>query len=75
MEGFLIFLGIAAVLAVWYFIAKEFRRIAAMKGHDEERYFWWTFLFGPVGMMMVIALPAGAAVPEKDVYDDEIPEI
>lgn len=56
MEGFII-LGAIAYLALWYFIGAEFRRIAAMKGHDEARYFWWTFLLGPVGMLMVIALP------------------
>ena len=73
MEG-LIFLGAVAVLVLWYFVAAEFRRIAAMKGHDEARYFWWTFLVGPVGMLMVVALPQKAAVPEE-VKPDELPEI
>ncbi len=50
-------IGIALFLVLWCFVAKEFHRIAAMKGHNEARYFWWTFLLGPIGMMMVIALP------------------
>lgn len=70
----LIVLGAIAVIVLWYFVAKEFQRIAAMKGHDEARYFWWTFLLGPVGMLMVVALPQKAAEPEE-VQSDELPEI
>ena len=73
MEG-LIFLGAVAVLVLWYFVAAEFRRIAAMKGHDEARYFWWTFFLGPVGMLMVVALPSEKKLPEV-VNTDELPEI
>ena len=70
----LIVLGAILVIVLWYFVGKEFQRIAAMKGHEETRYFWWTFLLGPVGMMMVIALPQKAAAPEE-VKPDELPEI
>lgn len=70
----LIFLGAILVILLWYNVGKEFQRIAAMKGHEETRYFWWTFLMGPVGMMMVIALPQKAAAPEE-VKPDELPEI
>ena len=70
----LIVLGAILVIVLWYFIGKEFQRIAAMKGHEETRYFWWTLLLGPVGMMMVVALPQKAAAPEE-VKPDELPEI
>ncbi len=70
----LIVLGAIALIALWYFVAAEFRRIAAMKGHDEARYFWWTFLLGPVGMLMVVALPQEIKAPEE-VKTDELPEI
>lgn len=70
----LIFLGAIAVIVLWYFVAAEFRRIAAMKGYDEARYFWRTFLVGPVGMLMVVALPQEAKVPDE-VKPDELPEI
>lgn len=53
----LIILGAIVVIAVAYFAAKEFKSIAEMKGHDPERYFWWCFFVGIVGMMMVVALP------------------
>lgn len=73
----LIFLAAIVVLVVWYFAALEFRRIAAMKGYDESKYFWWTFLAGPIGMMMVIALPQKAETPDASapVISDELPEI
>lgn len=59
----LIILGSIAVIVIWVFVALEFRKIAAMKGHDEAKYFWWTFLMGPVGMLMVIALPQKINIP------------
>ena len=71
---FLIFLGAITFLVLWYFVAAEFRRIAAMKGYDEPRYLWWTFFLGLVGMLMVVALPQKAAAPEE-VKTDELPEI
>ena len=52
---------ILLILAVCLFIngivAGKFKEIAEMKGHDGGPYFWFTFIFGFVGMLMVIALP------------------
>ncbi len=70
----LIFLGAIAYIALWYFIGLEFQRIALMKGHGEKRYFWWTFLVGPVGMLMVVALP-NESKPAEVISSDELPEI
>ena len=39
-------------------IAKQFADIAELKGHNGNPYFWFTFILGAVGMLMVIALPA-----------------
>lgn len=74
MEVFLIILGAIAVIALWYAVAKEFQRIAAMKGHEEKRYFWWTFLFSAVGMTMVLALPDRSQGKSAQASDD-LPEI
>lgn len=49
-------LGLTAII-VAYYVSKEFEKIAEMKGYYDRRYFWWTFLLGAVGMLMVIALP------------------
>lgn len=70
----LIALVAIAFLILWYYVAAEFRRIAAMKGYDEPRYLWWTFFLGLVGMLMVVALPQKAAAP-AEVKTDELPEI
>ena len=75
-----IFVAAIVGIAVAYFAAKEFELIAKDKGHTSRKYFWWTFLFGAVGIPMVIALPdrrggAGAASAGLPVSDDEIPEI
>ena len=74
--GVWIFLGAIAAIIFWFFVGKEFARIAAMKGHTESRYFWWTFLVAPIGMAMVIALPHDAVKAEKAAEMlDELPEI
>ena len=54
--------GVGFIVAIVYYIlawmfGDAFRDIAEMKGHEGRKYFWWTFILGPVGMMMVIALP------------------
>ena len=79
MEGVFVLVAIADIV-VAYFIGKEFEFIAKEKGYTSKRYFWWTFLFGLVGIPMVIALPdrrkgAGTVSGSAPVSDDEIPEI
>lgn len=72
----LIVLGSIAVIVLWVFVAREFQAIAAMKGHDQMKYFWWTFLMGLVGMLMVVALPPQTAAPAPETpAADELPDI
>lgn len=74
--AFLIFIVLVASIPFWYFVGKEFERIAGKKGHYEKRYFWYTFLAAPVGIAMVIALPDRFAEKEKNgIIDAELPEI
>ena len=75
-----IFIAAIVGITVAYFAAKEFELIAKEKGYTSKKYFWWTFLFGAVGISMVIALPdrrggTGTASVGLPVSDDEIPEI
>ena len=49
--------GLILGLIVLFFSAGEFQSIAEMKGHEGKKFFWWTFLAGPIGMLMVVALP------------------
>ncbi len=49
------------ILIVWIAVqaisALQFGAIAEMKGHKSSTYFWFSFLFGPAGWVMVAALP------------------
>ena len=54
---FLYVVGIIIALIINAVIAKKFVEIADMKGHNGSDYFWYIFLFGIIGMLMVIALP------------------
>ena len=54
---FFYILGVAIALVISYFVADEFKSTAELKGYNGTKYFWFTFLFGIVGMLMVIALP------------------
>lgn len=47
-------------LIVNLFLSREFRFVASEKGYDSPKYFWYTFLFGIYGMLLVIALPNNA---------------
>ena len=78
--GWLIFFGCVIDLIIMGFIASEFRHIAAKKGFDERKYFWWTFLLSFIGMLMVIALPDHGVnktvVPvNTQLEDDELPDL
>ena len=55
--GLLYILAVGIGLLISYFIANEFKKIAELKGYGGGKYFWFTFLFGIVGMLMVVALP------------------
>lgn len=80
MGGAVVVLFIAILLIlilVLGLIADEFFKIAKMKGHNNRKYFWISFLCGIVGYMLVIALPdnrrhIGGHVPQDD---DELPEL
>ena len=52
--GFLIFVFVIVINGI---ISAKFSEIAEMKGHEGTAYFWYTFFFGIVGMLMVVALP------------------
>ncbi|MBR6668805.1 MAG: hypothetical protein IKL25_10660 [Clostridia bacterium] len=52
-----IIIGIIFFLILAYACANAFYEIARMKGHDDKRYFWWTFSIPLLGALMVTALP------------------
>ena len=87
MEAVLMLIWIV-MLVIGFFVAKEFQNIAEQKGHgDSSKYFWYTFLLAPYGMLMVIALPdrgikstgtmneVRKEVVAKQVISDELPDL
>ena len=72
---FLSLLIFALAIFLNYCIAKEFERIAEMKGHAGRRYFWWTFFTGLIGMLMVAALPTMSPAAREEDDPDDLPEI
>lgn len=68
---------IVVYFVIWFLAASVFQEIAEMKGHQGKRFFWWCFWVGPVGMMMVIALPdrrSGISNANSPVLD-ELPDL
>lgn len=53
----LIIVFIFVGLVISYILAEEFVYIAKKKGFSDKRYFWFCFLFGIIGYLMVVALP------------------
>lgn len=53
--GYLV-LGVVS-LVICFIAALEFSAIASKKGYDDAKYFWYPFLLGIIGMLIVIALP------------------
>ena len=45
-----VIIAVIVVPVVAYYIGKEFEYIANEKGYTSKKYFWWTFLFGAVGI-------------------------
>ena len=68
---FLYLLGIVIALVIDYVIARKFADIAEMKGHEGSTYFWFTFIFGVVGMLMVVALPNVTAIKVKNTSPED----
>lgn len=76
MEGWIIAGVWIAVLSLFILlnsgIANAFVRIAKMKGHPGQKYFWWCFCTGLVGYLMVVALPDWG---HADTAGDELPTL
>lgn len=72
--------GAVIGLMIAYYAAKEFEAIAAMKGFVDKKYFWWSFLMPPFGMLMVVALPDRAFAQNRNPQaasdqPDDLPEL
>ena len=71
-----IFLPLIAAIAISWFVAQEFYKAALMKGWNSKKYFWLSFLLGPVGYLLVVALPDRGEVKHMSVMvSDDLPEL
>lgn len=73
----IILLCILAIV-IYALVAVEFYRVAVMKGHDEKKYFWLSFLLSFIGWMLVIALPdrsTQSGNASATLADDDLPEL
>lgn len=77
MKIFLIVLALAVVVTVQYVLSVEFYDAAVLKGYKEKKYFWYGFLFGVVGFLLIIALPDrnNTNNSSQPFSADELPEI
>lgn len=55
--AFLIILAAALLFLIQYLIANEFYVIAQDKGYPRKKYLWLPFFLGPIGYLLVVALP------------------
>lgn len=69
----LIFTGSILAICVDFIIAYDFYEAAMHKGYEDTKYFWYSFILGVVGYLLVIALPDKTVSSRS--YDDELPEL
>ena len=48
---------IVLLIAINFYIANEFYKVAEMKGYSERKYFWIPFFFWFAGHLLIVALP------------------
>ncbi len=80
---FIYIIALVIAIVIDYIVAKQFSYIAEMKGHRGSTYFWFTFILGVVGMLMVVALPdvsrkesyqpSMCNTTDKDAYNESRP--
>ena len=64
-----------ALLAVHFFVAEEFYKVAAMKGWPQKKYLIMAFLLWIVGYLLIVALPDRTGESMAAVISDDLPEL
>ena len=75
MPAFVKIILILLALVLDYFVAREFYKVAVMKGWAEQKYFFFAFFLTLIGYLLITALPdrGGAAAGSFDSRD--LPEL
>lgn len=66
---------ILALLAVHYFVAEEFYKVAAMKGWPQKKYRIMALLLWIIGYLLIVALPDRTGESMTAVISDDLPEL
>ncbi len=64
-----------ALLAVHFFVAEEFYKVAAMKGWPQKKYRIMALLLWLIGYLLIIALPDRTGGSMSAVISDDLPEL
>lgn len=75
MTYFFAFAAVAAFLVADILLAREFYKIAVMKGWSSKKYFWFPVLTAFAGYLLVIALPDKGGVDIAALVSDDLPDL
>ncbi|MBO5555792.1 MAG: hypothetical protein J5927_01275 [Oscillospiraceae bacterium] len=75
MDAIWVLLGVIAALIADYFVAREFYKAAVMKGWPQKKYFWFSFLLGLAGWLLVAALPDRGGPALTAFESDDLPSL
>lgn len=71
----LAFVLIAAFVAADILLAKEFYKIAVIKGWSDKKYFWFPVFVTVAGYLLVIALPDKGRADIAALVSDDLPDL
>ena len=66
---------VPVLLAVHYYVAGEFYKVAAMKGWPQKKYRIMAFFLWIVGYLLISALPDRTGESMTAVISDDLPEL
>lgn len=61
-------------LCISFFLANQFYEVAIEKGYDDRKYYWFCFLLGLAGWILVCALPDRGNV-SISADSDDLPDL
>ncbi len=64
---------LTAIIYVKYYITKQIYEAYNLKGYDNKKYFWISFFFTTIGLLLVIALPNKAKT--NQLSSNDLPEL
>lgn len=73
MAVLLLLIGLAVVIWIDWYLAKQFYEAAQAKGYRSRKYLWISFLVGIIGYLLVIALPDRGNTQQA--ASDELPDL